>query len=736
MSNNSSDTTVENPEEHGDTNLSEDVMSQSKEIPKNPSVRNQEGGNELFVHNKESAHEEKRQRTFTQKAIVNTMEAKNTEPRKIVKTLKAASDAFHATAGKKTSHKQTGTVLEPLQYAYTKYYEIIQDMRSLAKQDKSGEIITQIEETIETHKPLLTYASAAIKKSTSFAVSDTMSVSSRHTRYSRLSRASTSSSSARRRALADVAVARKQAEFEQLMAEKESERKQREAEEEFHREQKRAQHALHMALLESEKKKAVANAKLQAIEQSIREEETTSIIQQQFEPEDPTFRTQSWIDSQQSQHPPAGDQTPKPNPPTHQPTADPPQNTDPTDQDHVNVTGDNIQPYTPKGFSGNQPIFRPPPELPEVTVTSHCIESNALLEKLKETAKFNSRDKSKLQVFADVCCDVDNQMAHLSGLSCLNYPTAIKPVVDNLPSFLRFKWEKQVVKYAEENNDQYPSFHHFAKMIQRQARLKNHPNVVACEQSGHDDPPNGRRDRFRHNRVLKSSREVGKENDIGGNIGNEKYCLFHERKGHELIECKAFSEKTLEEKTEWVKKAGLCFRCLVGKHRAKQCEKDVKCDKCKSSRHPTILHKEREEKSKEDDGGNNDNLQSQCTSVCQSKPGGLSCSKILLVDVFLDNRPDVKHCVYAIMDDQSNASMITPNLADQLNIESPREKYLLTTCSGAKETKYGRRVSGISVRSISGTVVKLPNLIECEHIPQDKTEIPTSTVTKQHPHRI
>ena len=118
----------------------------------------------------------------------------------------------------------------------------------MAKQDKSGEIITQIEETIETHKPLLTYASAAINKSTSFAVSDTMSVSSRHTRYSRLSCASTSSSSARRRALADVA--RKQAEFEQLMAEKESERKQREAEEEFHHEQKRAQHALHMALLE------------------------------------------------------------------------------------------------------------------------------------------------------------------------------------------------------------------------------------------------------------------------------------------------------------------------------------------------------------------------------------------------------------------------------------------------------------------------------------------------------
>ena len=103
--------------------------------------------------------------------------------------------------------------------------------------------------------------------------------------------------------------------------------------------------------------------------------ETTSIIPQQFEPEDPTFRTQSWIDSQQPQHPPAGDQNPEPNPPTRQSTADPPQNTDPTEQDHVNITQDNIQPYTPRGIAGNQPIFRPPPEHPEITVMSRCIES-------------------------------------------------------------------------------------------------------------------------------------------------------------------------------------------------------------------------------------------------------------------------------------------------------------------------------------------------------------------------
>ena len=82
-------------------------MSQSNEIPKNPSVRNQEE-NQNSLNKAESADEEKRQRTFTQKAIVNTMEAKNTELRKILKTLKAASDTFYATAEKKTSHKQIG----------------------------------------------------------------------------------------------------------------------------------------------------------------------------------------------------------------------------------------------------------------------------------------------------------------------------------------------------------------------------------------------------------------------------------------------------------------------------------------------------------------------------------------------------------------------------------------------------------------------------------------------------
>ncbi|CAB4025546.1 Hypothetical predicted protein [Paramuricea clavata] len=86
------------------------------------------------------------------------------------------------------------------------------------------------------------------------------------------------------------------------------------------------------------------------------------------------------------------------------------------------------------------------------------------------------------------------------------------------------------------------------------------------------------------------------------------------------------------------------------------------------------------------------------------------------------------------MDDQSNASMISPELADLLDIDSPKQKYLLTTCIGAKETKYGRRVSGLFVKSMCVRIAKLSNLVECEQVPQDKTEIPTPTTTKRYPH--
>ena len=112
--------------------------------------------------------------------------------------------------------------------------------------------------------------------------------------------------------------------------------------------------------------------------------------------------------------------------------------------------------------------------------------------------------------------------------------------------------------------------------------------------------------------------------------------------------------------------------------------------------------------------------------------GGVSCSKLLLVDV--SSKENAVHRVYAIMDEQSNSSLISTELADKLGASGPEEKYFLTTCSGTKETKYGRRVTDVVIQSISGATENLPTLIECGNIPQDKREIPTPEMARRFPH--
>ena len=71
--------------------------------------------------------------------------------------------------------------------------------------------------------------------------------------------------------------------------------------------------------------------------------------------------------------------------------------------------------------------------------------------------------------------------------------------------------------------------------------------------------------------------------------------------------------------------------------------------------------------------------------------------------------------------------------ANKLKVKGPAEKYFLSTCSGEKMEKHGRRASGIYVRSNCRTF-RLPTLVECQQIPQDKSEIPTPEIAKRFEH--
>ena len=120
----------------------------------------------------------------------------------------------------------------------------------------------------------------------------------------------------------------------------------------------------------------------------------------------------------------------------------------------------------------------------------------------------------------------------------------------------------------------------------------------------------------------------------------------------------------------------------------------------------------------ENHGGETHYIDSKCTEICGQKFGGKSCAKIMLAEIFHkhSNHPPMK--LYVILDDQSNRSLGRKILFDTFDPEANSNSYRLSTCNG-RETAIGRRSSGFMIRSLDGTVLEMPTLIECDTIPNN-----------------
>ncbi len=106
----------------------------------------------------------------------------------------------------------------------------------------------------------------------------------------------------------------------------------------------------------------------------------------------------------------------------------------------------------PPRFSSRQPVLHSTPK---------DVYTGIPLETFTVTNQQSAKDCARLQKLADLCADIDCQMTYLPGLACLNYPIAIRPIIEKLPASLRSKWEKEIVRYAEEHNDAHPTFREF-----------------------------------------------------------------------------------------------------------------------------------------------------------------------------------------------------------------------------------------------------------------------------------
>ena len=217
---------------------------------------------------------EKRHRFLSRKALQNAIEAKRKELVNDARILQGLHDTPSEALEKGEHTKQSS---QPLQTATQKYKETLDELAELYEQDQWGDykeeaILTKEYSKLERPRNLIAGAAINHNHESSSQISQKSHRSSA-SRASSASRVSSSSSSARRRALAEAAATKKQSEYDKLIAAKESARRIREAEEQRQREQYQAQYELDMAILAADKAEAIANARLRAIEETLREEE-------------------------------------------------------------------------------------------------------------------------------------------------------------------------------------------------------------------------------------------------------------------------------------------------------------------------------------------------------------------------------------------------------------------------------------------------------------------------------
>ena len=200
--------------------------------------------------------------------------------------------------------------------------------------------------------------------------------------------------------------------------------------------------------------------------------------------------------------------------------------------------------------------------------------------------------------------------------------------------------------------------------------------------------------------------------------------------------------KPLVEKHKFIYDNKLCFGCLKKGHRSKDCRRKGTCAKCKG-RHPTSLHEERNKQNKsseeliEKNKSESENQEEVKSAIsCKvNMHNTINSSMIVPVWVSTINEPDQEVLVYALLDTQSDSTIMLDDLRNSLKIKTEPTRLKLSTMASRETIIHCDRVSGLQVRGFASSVrIPLPPTYTREYIPVDKSHIPTREAAKQWPH--
>ena len=360
----------------------------------------------------------------------------------------------------------------------------------------------------------------------------------------------------------------------------------------------------------------------------------------------------------------------------------------------------------------------------------------ALKRKIEQFRKLNNRDNERLFELADILAEINSVKENPTYSNLLSYydtSSGVLPIIQKLPHPLQEKWTSRAVQYKKKHNAVFPPFGEFLDFIQEMSYIKNDPGFIYDTNNNVEKQPANTRNKV----TVKKTETTEKP---AKTVVEDSKCILHPHAKHALTECKTFRSKPIEERRQFLKDSEVCFKCCAStEHRKRTCKTKIQCKECGSHTHCTAMHIDSysipSTNNRQYGGERTNEVDSKCTQICgNARITSKSCSKTVLVKVFHKDSPDNAVKLYAIIDDQSNRSLVKSKLLNDLQIKSGYVDYILTSCAGSTPTK-GRSATDLIVQSLDGnTQLKLPSVIECNHIPHNRSEIPTPNIAKSYPH--
>ena len=211
--------------------------------------------------------------------------------------------------------------------------------------------------------------------------------------------------------------------------------------------------------------------------------------------------------------------------------------------------------------------------------------------------------------------------------------------------------------------------------------------------------------------------------------GSEERCAWHEILGHDITQCYGFLKLNVSERRDFIMKKGLCLNCLNMGHVASRCPHKEVCNTC-SRKHHILLHYERMDSKKSQDA------RVGCTKVCGDALSSAFCAKVVLVDLALASDPGNSIRVYAIIDEQSDTTVVDERVADHFGGSFPTRE--ITTRFVTKKAVFRHEAKVLPELRVKGVMSKysetLKGALSYPSVADNKHQVATPEIVQRFAH--